>query len=110
MVETNEAQERAAEMRDGVSVGEAPKGIEVLVSEALPHSEAFPAPFSSFAHWLSGVYCHPLSLSFLNFYWRMVALQYCVSLCCRQTIYPPFFGFPLHLGHHKALGRVPCAI
>lgn len=55
MVEMNEAQERAAEMRDGVSVGEAPKGTEVLVSEALPHSEAFPAPFSSFANWLSGV-------------------------------------------------------
>lgn len=61
MVEMNEAQERAAEMRDGVSVGEAPKGTEVLVSEALPHSEAFPAPFSSFANWLSGVYRHPLS-------------------------------------------------
>ena len=25
-------------------------------------------------------------------------------------IYPLFFGFPFHLGHHKALSRVPCAI
>ena len=24
-------------------------------------------------------------------------------------IYPPFFGFPSHLGHHRALSRVPCA-
>ena len=25
-------------------------------------------------------------------------------------IYPLFFGFPSHLGHHSALSRVPCAI
>ena len=25
-------------------------------------------------------------------------------------IYPLFFGFPSHLGHHRALSRVPCAI
>ena len=25
-------------------------------------------------------------------------------------IYPFFFGFPSHLGHHRALSRVPCAI
>ena len=24
-------------------------------------------------------------------------------------IYPLFFGFPPHLGHHKALSTVPCA-
>ena len=24
--------------------------------------------------------------------------------------YPLFFGFPCHLGHHRALSRVPCAI
>ena len=23
---------------------------------------------------------------------------------------PSFFGFPPHLGHHRALSRVPCAI
>ena len=25
-------------------------------------------------------------------------------------IYVPFFGFPSHLGHHRALSRVPCAV
>ena len=25
-------------------------------------------------------------------------------------IYPLFYGFPSHLGHHRALSRVPCAI
>ena len=25
-------------------------------------------------------------------------------------IYPLFFGFPSHLGHHRSLSRVPCAI
>ena len=25
-------------------------------------------------------------------------------------IHPFFFGFPFHLGHHRALSRVPCAI
>ena len=25
-------------------------------------------------------------------------------------IYPLFFGFPSHLGHHRALSGVPCAI
>ena len=25
-------------------------------------------------------------------------------------IYPVFFGLPSHLGHHRALNRVPCAI
>ena len=25
-------------------------------------------------------------------------------------IYPLLFGFPSHLGHHRALSRVPCAI
>ena len=25
-------------------------------------------------------------------------------------VYPLFFGFPSHLGHHRALSRVPCAI
>ena len=27
-----------------------------------------------------------------------------------QYIYPHFFRFPSHLGHHRALSRVPCAI
>ena len=25
-------------------------------------------------------------------------------------MYPLFFGFPSHLGHHRALSRVPCAL
>ena len=49
-----------------------------------------------------------------NFYWSIVALQCHVSFYCtaKRTshlytyIYPLFFGFPSHLGHHRALGRV----
>ena len=29
---------------------------------------------------------------------------------CMGYIYAPFGGFPSHLGHHRALGRVPPAI
>ena len=92
MVETNEAQERAAETREGVSVGEAPTGIEVLVSEARPHSEAFPAPFSSFAHWLSGVYCHPLSL-FLIFTGGWLLYNIVLVYAVGKLYSPPFLDF-----------------
>ena len=27
-----------------------------------------------------------------------------------QYVHPLIFGFPSHLGHHRALRRVPCAI
>ena len=47
-----------------------------------------------------------------------VALQCCISFWCtaqwissfayRYII--SFFGFPSHLGHHRALSRVPCAL
>ena len=49
----------------------------------------------------------------INFYWSIVALQCCASLyCTAKYIYiyiylsPLFFGFPSHLGHHRALSRV----
>ena len=53
----------------------------------------------------------------INFYWSIVALQCCVSFLLYSKvnqsyvyIYPLFFRFPSHLGHHRALSRVPCAI
>ena len=53
----------------------------------------------------------------INFYRGIVALQCCVSFLLYSKvnqlyiyIYPLFFGFPSHLGHHRALSRVPCAI
>ena len=67
-----------------------------------PHSLLLPIDFL--------VFTAILSLFFKNFYWRVVILKYCVRFCYRQTIHPLFFGFLPHLGQHKALGRVPCAV
>ena len=55
-------------------------------------------------------------LCFIDFYWRIVALQ-----CCQFLLYskvnqpyvyrfPLFFGFPSQLSHHKALSRAPCPV
>ena len=54
-------------------------------------------------------------LFLINFYWSIAALQCCVSFYCKVNqwyIYtcPLSFGFPSHLGHQRALNRVPWAI
>ena len=55
-------------------------------------------------------------LNFKNFYWSIVALQCRVSFYCTAKwisyAYPhiPSLGFLYHLGHHRALSRVPCTI
>ena len=40
--------------------------------------------------------------------------QWCVSFCCTAKLisstYIPFCGFPSHLGHQRALSRVPCSL
>ena len=53
----------------------------------------------------------------LIFYWSIVALECCVSFLLYSKvnqsyvcIYPLFFEFPSHLGHHRALSRIPCAM
>ena len=65
-----------------------------------------------------------LFINFKNFYWSIVALLYvstqklmfCQFLLYSKVnqlyvyIYPLFFGFSSHLGHHSALSRDPCAI
>ena len=47
---------------------------------------------------------------FFNFYWSLVAFQYCVSFYCTAKwishTYPLFLGFPSHLGHHRALNSI----
>ena len=50
-----------------------------------------------------------------NFYWNIVALQCYISFCCiavwiSYTYVPFFYGFPSHLGHHRAVSRVPCTM
>ena len=53
---------------------------------------------------------------FKSFYWSIVALQRLCQFLYSQVnqsyiyTYPLFFRFPLHLGHHRALSRVPFAI
>lgn len=57
-----------------------------------------------------------MSLFFLNFYWRRVALQCCQFLPYGKVnqlyvyIFALFFGFPSQISHHKALNRVPCPV
>ena len=51
----------------------------------------------------------------INFYWTLAAFQCCISFYCKVNQQMPtrissFFLFPSHLGHHKALNIVPCAM
>jgi len=62
---------------------------------------------------------------FLNFYWSIVALQYCVKFLLYRNTYLLYrykvnqlyiylhsllLRLPSHLGHHRALSRVRCVI
>ena len=87
-----------------------------------------PGAVPSILAWVTGRLSHRL-FSFLfffnyfffkiNFYWSIVALQYCISLYCRalcSEINQPYmhmcplsFGFPSRLGPCRAPSRVPCA-
>ena len=43
--------------------------------------------------------------------WRIIALQFCVSFCCKYTYIPSLLSLPpTHLCHHRALSWAPCAI
>ena len=49
------------------------------------------------------------SLSFLV-YLQCVLVSVVSEVNLLYIYIPSFFGFPSHLGHHRALSRVPCAI
>ena len=58
-------------------------------------------------------------LFFINVYWCIVALQYCIRCRYIQLSYTvnqlyvyidPSFQTSFHLGNHRALSRVPCSI
>ena len=58
-----------------------------------------------------------LLLCFYNIFIGVQLLYSAVCFCCaakvnqlHTCIYPLFFRFPSHLGHHGALSRVPCSI
>ena len=60
---------------------------------------------------------HKVTFIFLYFlYWSAFDLQCCVSFRCTAKwisytyTYILLLRFPFHLGHHRALSRVPCAI
>ena len=39
-----------------------------------------------------------------------ICIRKAVCVCVCVCLYPLFFGFLSHLGHHRALSRVSCAI
>ena len=58
---------------------------------------------------------------FVLFFFKFLLEYSCFTMLCQFLlysklnqlyiyIYPLFFGFPSHLGHHRALSRVPCAL
>ena len=67
-------------------------------------------------------YAHFQAFFFFSVIFKKFLLEYscftisCQFLLCSEVnelyvyIYPLLFGFPSHLGHHRALSRVPCAL
>ena len=81
------------------------------------------SPYSLVCSWIApistSVFSSPSFFFFflINFYWCLMFSRCCVSFCCKAkcisytyTCIPSFFGFPSHLGHHRALNRVASAI
>ena len=90
-------------------------------SQGRPDPRTFQCPLSATCSrfWLPGAllfFFFFLIQICINFYWSIFTLQCCVSFCCKQNesstcIHKyPFFGFPSHIGHQRALSSVPCAI
>ena len=64
----------------------------------------------------------PFHFNVLSLTFKNISLQYsCFTMLCQFLFYSKvnqlniniqstFFGFPYHLGHHRSLSRVPCAI
>ena len=90
------------------------------IQSAHPLFPSFPAPNLSQHHglfqWASS--SHQVAKVLELQYWSRIASQCCVSFCCIAKWisfiyiykYPLFSGFPSHLGPHRVLKRVPCAI
>ena len=70
-------------------------------------------------YYLFSVHKYNFPWTVCSFYFLKFLLEYgfftMLCFCCTVNhlcvyIYPPFCGFLSHLGHHRGLDRVPCAI
>ena len=82
-----------------------------------------PAPYPPpLKVYLCSFYSTYVKKDILFYFLFIFLLEYsCFTLLCQLLlyskvyqpyvyIYPLFSGFPSHLGHHRALSRVPCAL
>ena len=83
---------------------------DLTFSSSQHHKEACEFPVDAVSNCHTSWFQRTQLYFFINFYFSLVALQCSVSFCCTAkwtsstfTYIPSLFGFPFHLGHHRAL-------